>query len=654
MDFLKDAPRFSFCYGGEPADLSRALVGVHEEDGTLVTEYLFPEGLKVTNRTRRLGDAWDWVNWFENVGEGDTLRISCLRDCDVRIPFKKDARPASRAFIADGVDTRVFAPKGSNWEDDEFCCEVEKFPSSGQRDAAIFPGDSKHFACEGGRSSQTRFPFFDINRLDDGVIFAIGWTGQWVCDLDRDETCIRIRTGLEDTDFVLHPGEKIRTSSMVMLPYHSGQSKAHNDFRRLVREHYSLIGQPGRDPHGPLSMNLWGGLSSEQLSERVRFVKKEKLGFEYAWVDAGWYGDSSLPCPNEFEGDWGNHTGDWQVNPHYHPDGMLDFVRTVDEAGMKFLLWVEPERVIPTTPIVAAHPEYFLRITDSDWSILLDLGDEAAWNYCHGFLHDLIERLHISCYRQDFNFDPLPYWRANDAEDRKGIHEIRHIMGLYRLWDTLLAEFPGLIIDNCASGGRRIDIETVRRSVPLWRSDYQCPANADPDIAQNHTLALAWWLPFHGTSVGRLMNDTYRARSSYTTALGNNFLFSAMEDETQVDGATLDWIRRLNQEYLRIRPLMEKDFYQLTSTTTDKQSWCGMQYDDPDSGEGLLLFFKREKSPYDAASFRLGGVSADKQYEFLDADTGETFVKSGSELLESMTVIITGKRVSRLLTYKAK
>lgn len=653
MDFLKNSPRFSFVYGGEPADLASALVNVQAKDGALVSEYVFPHGLKVTNVARKVDGAYDWVNWLENTGSEDTLLITELHDCDVRIPFEKDARPASRAFIADGVDTRVFSPKGSLWVDDEFCCETEMFPSSGQREAAIFPGDSKHYATTGGRSSQEKLPFFDINRLDDGVIFAIGWTGQWNCDLDRDDECIRIRTGLEDTSFVLHPGEKIRTSSMVMLPYHNGQTRAHNDFRRLVRDRYSLIGQPGRDTHGPLCVNLWGGLSSEQMVERVKFVQRENLGFEYVWVDAGWYGDSAIPCPNEFEGDWGNHTGDWQVNPHYHPDGMLDFVKAFEEAGLKFLLWFEPERVIPTTPIVSQHPEYFLRITDSDWSVLLDLGDEAAWNYCHGFLHDFIEKLHISCYRQDFNFDPLPYWRANDEENRKGIHEIKHIMGMYRLWDTLLAEFPGLIIDNCASGGRRIDIETVRRSLPLWRSDYQCPANADPDVAQNHTLGLAWWLPYHGTSIGRIMNDTYRARSSYTTALGNNFLFSAMEDEKTVDCATLDWIRGINEEYKRIRPLMDKDFYQLTSTTTDKQSWCGMQYHDPDSGEGLLLFYKREKSPYEAACFPLGGVAADKLYEFRDADSGEVFVKSGSELLDGMTVIIAGKRVSRLLTYKA-
>jgi alpha-galactosidase len=49
---------------------------------------------------------------------------------------------------------------------------------------------------------------------------------------------------------------------------------------------------------------------------------------------------------------------------------------------------------------------------------------------------------------------------------------MKHIEGLYNFWDNLLARNPGPLIDNCASGGRRIDLETIGRSVPLWRTDY--------------------------------------------------------------------------------------------------------------------------------------------------------------------------------------
>ena len=71
--------------------------------------------------------------------------------------------------------------------------------------------------------------------------------------------------------------------------------------------------------------------------------------------------------------------------------------------------------------------------------------------------------------------DPEYYWQAIDAAaggSRNGMAEVLHISGMYTLWDTLRETFPSLLIDNCASGGRRIDVETIRRAVHLWRSDY--------------------------------------------------------------------------------------------------------------------------------------------------------------------------------------
>lgn len=109
------------------------------------------------------------------------------------------------------------------------------------------------------------------------------------------------------------------------------------------------------------------------------------------------------------------------------------------------------------------------------------------------------------------------------------MNEIAYINGLYRLWDTLLEEFSHLLIDNCASGGRRIDIEMLRRSVPLWRSDYQCPANYDDYASQCHTLSFNNWMPYSGTGCGRIY-DLYRIRSSYGASLATNFTFA--EDES--------------------------------------------------------------------------------------------------------------------------
>ncbi len=113
-------------------------------------------------------------------------------------------------------------------------------------------------------------------------------------------------------------------------------------------------------------------------------------------------------------------------------------------AGLKLLLWFEPERALPHMPVPLKHPEYFLSNPNTgDESLLLNLGYEPAWQYCFDTISEIIEKLGIKFYRQDFNFYALEIWRAHDgANRRKGITEIKHIVRMYRLWDALMEKFP--------------------------------------------------------------------------------------------------------------------------------------------------------------------------------------------------------------------
>ena len=138
-------------------------------------------------------------------------------------------------------------------------------------------------------------------------------------------------------------------------------------------------------------------------------------------------------------------------------------------------------------------------------SLFLGNSDALAWvkSYFSGVIGDW----GVDVYRQDFNVYPLETWRNGEASDRQGMNEINHIMGLYDYWDYLLSQHPDLIIDNCASGGRRIDIETLRRSYVLWRDDYCW----DSDPEQCFTYGLSFWLPYTGR--GTVSTDPYDFRS---------------------------------------------------------------------------------------------------------------------------------------------
>lgn len=652
MEFLKNNRRFDFMYGEKPfSDLDCNMMQT-VNGNNLTTTYTFPDGLKITNIATKHGDAYEWVNWFENTSNKSTEIISELWDACITLPIPHEEPLGYVALLPDTNEmTTIFAPKGSTWEFDEFCSFPDQNCSNRFR-GHIAPGENRLYTASGGRSSEQNAPFFNIHKNGKGYIFAIGWTGQWNCSVSRTEDDVTIKTKIEDTYFRLLPGEKIRTSSFVLMPYECSVTQSQNKWRRLIKEYFSLIGSEGRDEHGPLCAGIWGGMKSSSVLERIEILKQNELPFEYIWMDAGWYGENTKPSPDEFEGDWGHHTGDWRVSPLIHPNKLNDVSKAVHEAGMKFLLWVEPERVRRNTPIVSEHPEYFIFPDDEKvMNLLLDLGNDKAWNYCFDTLVGLIENIGIDCYRQDFNMSPLPYWRKKDTEDRKGITEIKHIMGMYRLWDALLQKFPNLIIDNCASGGRRIDMETLRRSLVLLRSDYMCPSNYPIVGSQSHHHAYNTWMPFAGTGAGRLY-DTYRIRSAYGSSLATTYTYSE-RDSFGDDPEKMAWLKKQLEEYLKVRPFMTEDFYPLTQISDRTDVWCAAQFDRPLENDGIVQIFRRENSPYEKASFGLFGIDKNADYIFTDADDGEEITVSGFQLIEKgFCIALKEKRSSKIYFYK--
>ena len=653
MDFLKNNPRFSFTYGGK-AFAQLSFTTEQTLDGNkLTTVYTFADGLRITNVAVRQGDAYEWVNWLENTAEMPTQIISDLWDCDIILPLGVEDPTGWVAQLPDTKEmTQFIMPQGSVWHYDEFSVDVNDL-SHNRFANQLRVGETIERRAFEGLSSGGNAPFFNVHKQGKGYIVAIGWTGQWHCKVSRDESSVSIRTGIENAGFYLQPGEKIRTSSVVIMPYEGTVEQSQNIWRRLVREHYSLIGAEGRDAHGPLCAGIWGGMRSSSVLDRISTIRKYELPFEYIWMDAGWYGADTQPTPDEYEGDWPEHVGDWRISRKIHPNGLKDVSKAVHEAGMKFLLWFEPERVRKSVPIVQEHPEYFLSAEDpDDQNLLLNLGDENALRYCIDSVSGIIAEIGIDCYRQDFNMDtPLRHWEKNDTQGRKGITQILHINGLYRFWDALLERFPNLLIDNCSGGGRRIDIEMLRRSIPLWRTDYMCPANFPVEAIQCHHMSFGRWMPYSGTGCGRIY-DTYRIRSCYDTAMTTNFSFSE-RNQFGDDPEKMQWLKSRLQEYLRVRPYFNGDVYQLTKISPNDDVWSACQFDRPEAHDGIVQIFRRENAPYEQARYFLSGIDAAAQYIFTDLDDESEIEISGQELVErGFAVTIPNRRTAKIWLYR--
>ena len=185
------------------------------------------------------------------------------------------------------------------------------------------------------------------------------------------------------------------------------------------------------------------------------------------------------------------------------------------------------------------------------------------------------------------------------------------------------------MIDNCASGGRRIDYETCKRSVPLWRSDYECAVYSDSyEAGQNQTFGLSYYLPFHSTGFGPSF-DKYKDRSFTTSSVV--FSIGAPNAETLSD-VPFDKVKKLWDDVKSYNYLMLGDYYPLTEFSLTDESWMALQYDCPELGEGCLLCFCRPRAPFTEAEFSLRAIDVQAMYKLLYLDSGLERVVKGEEL----------------------
>ena len=619
---------FSFIYGGVRyygRDLFWSEVG-GEEVCRL-------HSLKITRCRKFYGSGEECVCWFENTGEKDSFLLEDL--CDADAVLSVSAAQSSCTNGKNDAVTKLFGAKGSDWSRSEF------MPFSNE----LCAGKTLRFSGSGGRPSQATLPFFDLNGGNAGYILAIGWTGQWFAEFSAENGEVRVRCGVEKLSFRLRPGEKIRTGSVFILSYRHGQNAGHNAFRRAI---LSALGMKAGD-RAPLSLSLWGGTTSSYMCSAIERAKQFGFCADYVWIDAGWHGNSSNLCEDEFTDEWSKHTGDWRVNPSLHPDGLQRVAQAAKRAGSRLLLWFEPERAHRCVPAVSAHPEWFLQTEGDDFRNLLRLGDPSAYAYILEVLSSRIKALGVACYRQDLNMDPLPLWEKYDGEERKGILQIQHVLALYALWDALKARFPGLRIDNCSSGGRRLDWETTKRSFPLWRSDFLCAFDAPPEGAQVHGIGLSWWLPISGTGTKAELTDRYDFRSVYAAAL--NIRFFTYENRAS---ANLEPLAELLKEYTRIRSFFTEDYYPIFGFDESNSVWGGWQYHSPTRDAGILCAFRRPDCGKDSVIVRPEGLNRDKVYQLVSMDGLPSALYRGEELRNNgLRIFSPERKSSRLFVYAA-
>jgi alpha-galactosidase len=596
--------------------------------------------------------ALEWVVHLHNSGTRDTPIISQLLPLDAVLPLALDAPCVVRSS------------KGA-------LCSPEDFQPV---DHYLVPRGELRQHPGGGRSSSEVLPFWNVMLADHGVMLAVGWTGEWSMRLTRAaDGAVEVQAGMAQTHFRLHPGEAVRTPRLLMLFWTGDPMRGHNLLRRFILA-YHRPHPDGIPFQAPLCASNWGGTAADVHLENIRQIVEQDLPIEVYWIDAEWFGGG---------GHWMQNAGNWKPREDLYPEGFQPISAALHRAGRRLLLWFEPERVAPGTPWFEELDAWLLRIPPEkaitwadygeqlplqEWvkmesarnqlnvgDRLLDLGNPQARRFLTDFLSERITEFGIDCLRWDSNIAQLAYWRQADAPDRRGITEIRYVEGQYAIWDELLARHPGLTIDNCASGGRRLDLESISRATPLWRTDYAV-GNRDPVAAQCHSLGLMHWLPLQGTGGGYLNEwDDYMLRSNLSAALAVSLSDSGPDQQAPIPpDYPFAYARQMLQQHLAVRRFFYGDFYPLTELALTQDSWLAYELYLPESDEGLLVVLKRPRSPFLRAVFRLHGLDPAREYSFNDWGGEPLGIASGQVAMDGgMEVELPEKPDSVLILFSA-
>lgn len=559
--------------------------------------------------------ATELLAFFTNRGSADSALISDVKILD-------GVLPCENAVLVHG--------NGDNCRDDGYSWFTDPV------DRIITKCTSDGTSCSGA------FPYMRLLCGEFSVNLAVGWPAMWRADFEPAEGGVRIRVGQKRLSAVLHPGETLRTPRVNLVGCAGDESRSRNMWRRWYLTH--ILPREDGKPLGPkCCMHVFGadghpeftGATEENQLRGLDAYLSKGIRPDVWWIDAGWY-----PCNYDW---W--PVGTWKVDAERFPNGLAPIGRKCAENGIRLLLWFEPERAFEGSELDREHPEWLLTLRLQDGSLspnrLVDLGNPDCCSWMIERFDSIIKASGVRIYRQDFNFSVSAHWEQAETPDRIGMPENRHVQGYLRLWDTLLYRNPGLWIDSCAGGGRRNDLETMRRAVPLHYTDV---GYGNHPIKQKQHRQMFEWIPYfraHNMNWDEPETAVYRSanrpadRYSYYAAMA-----PALTDmlEWDADDEAYALARAMQPIWRRAAGLMlSGDYYPLTHCRASQKDFCALQFHDPDGEKGFLEIMRNNRCCLPVFTAKLCALDAGAVYALTEAESGETVEYTGAQLTEGVT-----------------
>ena len=484
-----------------------------------------------------------------------------------------------------------------------------------------------------GSSSHYLNPFFamcskNANEEYGSVYgFNLVYSGNYTAGVEVDLWYkSRAYMGINDYDFSwkLEPNDEFTSPEMIMVYSDAGFGKMSRTFHKLYRKR--LVRGKYRDEVRPILVNNWEATYFDFTEEKIVNLAKEakELGIELLVLDDGWFGKRN--------GD-NSSLGDWYVNREKLPLGIDGLAKRVNEEGLKFGLWLEPEMVSVDSDLYRAHPDWCIHVPDrvrceARNQLILDLSREEVCNYVKNAVNNILKEANISYIKWDMNRNMSQLGSAGLPADRQKEMPHRYMLGLYSILEDIVSKNPDVLFEGCSGGGGRFDPGMLYYMPQIWASD-------DTDAVERLYIQYGTSLAYPISAMGAHVSVTPNHQTNRTTslkirgdvAMSGNFGYEL--DLTKFTDEEKEEVKKQIVQCKELRSFLPKsDMYRLKSP-----------YEGNDTA---WMFISEDRSDIFAAYFRIlckvnGGVYRMK-FTALDEDAiykvvGEDKEYTGAELM---------------------
>ncbi|EOT2917256.1 alpha-galactosidase [Clostridium perfringens] len=507
-----------------------------------------------------------------------------------------------------------------------------------------------------GASSHAQNPFMalcskDANEEYGEVYgFSLVYSGNFLANVEVDMyRNARAQIGINPFDFkwLLESKEEFQAPEVVLV-YSSkglnGMSQIyHNLYRkRLCRGNY-------RDKVRPILINNWEATYFDFNEVKIKEIAKEasKLGMELFVLDDGWFGNRN---------DDKSSLGDWFVNEGKLKGGLSKLAKDINNMGLKFGLWFEPEMISPISKLYEKHPNWCIHIPGRTRSqarsqLILDLSRKEVCDYIIESVSKILESANISYVKWDMNRNMTEVGSLELTSERQRETAHRYILGLYRVMEEITSRFPNVLFESCSGGGGRFDPGMLYYMPQTWTSD-------DTDAIERLKIQFGTSMVYPPISMGCHVSAIPNHQANRTTpletrgvsAMAGNFGYEL--DITKLSEEEKEELKEQISLYKEIRETVQfGTLYRLKSPfNSNEVAWMMIS---EDKNEIVVSYVRQWALVNESFSnLKLTALDKDSEYEII----GEDIVLSGDELMYIGLNIpeLYGDYVSKLWRLKRK